>query len=382
MPLTFYVSNGPYIVGDSGLRYWWRVQSAPYADIKRKRPSSAEAILRNPTPWMRHQRHTNVGVAIDNGKVISPTIFVGESASSDYPFSASAALERRIRSKLLTKIKGEKWNANVFAAELAKTQSYFRSALERVVNATLALLRGRKQLLKRLARQGKRYLKKTRRRVVVKDVSGELSKLWMEWRYAVCPVVYDVEDMLKALYAESVKPDIRRAASGDDEDFASYRHDKYSRYTVTSSTSGTARGRMVANFRVNKNAEAFKRLGLINLTSVLWEVTPLSFVVDWFIPVGEMLGHLDALAGVDVLSVTYALTVESKRSQAGFGYSYKQFDSVYTFAQGPQDSVSKTYNRQITKLDLPKYDLRASLSGKRLLDACALSRLIIFKASR
>lgn len=108
----------------------------------------------------------------------------------------------------------------------------------------------------------------------------------------------------------------------------------------------------------------------------------MSFVVDWFIPVGEMLGHLDALAGVDVLSVTYALTVESRRSQAGFGYSYKQFDSTYTFSQGPQDSDSRTYSRQITKLDLPKYDLRASLSGKRLLDACALSRLIIFKASR
>lgn len=45
-------------------------------------------------------------------------------------------------------------------------------------------------------------------------------------------------------------------------------------------------------------------LGLLNPPSLLWETRPLSFVLDWFIPIGPWLQSMTADAGWDFLSGT------------------------------------------------------------------------------
>jgi hypothetical protein len=50
----------------------------------------------------------------------------------------------------------------------------------------------------------------------------------------------------------------------------------------------------------NPNAFLAQRLGLTNLPSVLWELVPWSFVVDWWVNVGGFIASLDDLLGVTV----------------------------------------------------------------------------------
>jgi len=45
-------------------------------------------------------------------------------------------------------------------------------------------------------------------------------------------------------------------------------------------------------------------VGVTNPAVLAWELLPYSFVVDWFLPVGEYLAQFDALAGWDILGFT------------------------------------------------------------------------------
>jgi hypothetical protein len=57
---------------------------------------------------------------------------------------------------------------------------------------------------------------------------------------------------------------------------------------------------------------SMNQLGLLNPLSLAWELTPWSFVVDWFLPIGSTLGALSASAGLTfVAGDTSARTSES-----------------------------------------------------------------------
>lgn len=58
-------------------------------------------------------------------------------------------------------------------------------------------------------------------------------------------------------------------------------------------------------------AEASK-LGLLNPLEIAWELTPWSFVVDWFLPVGNVLGALSATSGCSFKSGTLTRVLEQQ----------------------------------------------------------------------
>lgn len=72
-------------------------------------------------------------------------------------------------------------------------------------------------------------------------------------------------------------------------------------------------------------------LGLINPVSIAWELVPLSFVYDWFIPIGEFLSNATAYKGLEF--VTGYRTFFSKGSVAQEDTGYK--DSTYKYGTNP-----------------------------------------------
>ena len=60
----------------------------------------------------------------------------------------------------------------------------------------------------------------------------------------------------------------------------------------------------------NPAAQSLRSYGLINPLEIAWEVLPWSFVVDWFLPVGQYIQNLSATAGLEFLTATksYKLT--------------------------------------------------------------------------
>lgn len=51
----------------------------------------------------------------------------------------------------------------------------------------------------------------------------------------------------------------------------------------------------------NAALASLSKLGLANPAEVVWELVPFSFVLDWFLPVGDWLSTLDAAVGYEFL---------------------------------------------------------------------------------
>jgi len=65
------------------------------------------------------------------------------------------------------------------------------------------------------------------------------------------------------------------------------------------SVSGSVRYAVGVKFSVTNTAlKAMSETGISNPLLLAWELVPYSFVVDWFLPVGNYLGTLDATLGV------------------------------------------------------------------------------------
>jgi hypothetical protein len=87
-------------------------------------------------------------------------------------------------------------------------------------------------------------------------------------------------------------------------------------FSTTSSSFPTSKSDKRLNYRVgyrvsgyvkvsNPNVALAAQLGLINPVSVAWQLVPFSFVVDWFVNLGELLSAYDGLLGCITLDPYY-----------------------------------------------------------------------------
>lgn len=177
-----------------------------------------------------------------------------------------------------------------------------------------------------------RHLKKMQIRHLRKDLSlKELENWYMEARYSIRPLYYDVTGVVNALNAKLQKSRQTfrsRSTLMDDELVAS------DELTVACSpqpwvpasfkwkreTRRTARG----SAGVLTNIEDLNTLniwGMDKIASSVWELVPFSFIVDWFVNVGDVIGSFEPTFGLKALASW--VTIEDIVTQTGFmsGYS-------------------------------------------------------------
>ena len=71
----------------------------------------------------------------------------------------------------------------------------------------------------------------------------------------------------------------------------------------------------------NPNTLMWSQMGLVNPLMIAWEVVPFSFVVDWFVNVGEYLSHFTDFTGMSIsnISVTYTRKLSGELWYSGTG---------------------------------------------------------------
>lgn len=297
-------------------------------------------------------------------------------APIDFDGATYQAARKALVTKLRAKVKGEVWSLGTFLAELPETMSYFEDTLNTLVRTYRAVKRGDMREVRRM-----RKLRVTKRPPVSqKSLQVKVSGKWLEWRYAISPLMHDFDGALKALYDRSnvVRPALKRVVVGST---SLYQEDGIYAYAgnvpLRSVKTGRGRIRIGLYYSVTPNVQAFKRLGLLNPVATLWEVVPLSFVLDWFIPVGTYLASLDAMAGVSVWTSWESLQANTEYTYLSGAYSYvhptEPVWSVTTYSQAT--ASNRYYTRSVSPslaMSLPTFTL--SLSANRILDALSLSR--------
>jgi hypothetical protein len=218
----------------------------------------------------------------------------------------------------------------------------------------------------------------------------EASNLWLEYRYGISPIVFDMIDTLKAVYAadlrnELTKQDIltSRGRSGEEEDVQialsavagglSYTGTRYASYSYDIRT--------YVHYRWSAPDGILRRLndfGLFDVPKAIWEICPFSFIADWFIPIGEWLGALTPKIGVEILDVGHSARTDCVAYQTLTGFPSPTVGGrTYTPAAplGSSDQVTFSSKVRETYLGIPYFPpIDVKLGIKRMVDVAALFR--------
>lgn len=181
----------------------------------------------------------------------------------------------------------------IMAAESKETVQYLVTVFSRL-RRLLELCRDPKTLKDVATRTYRRYKKRIDK---VGWTAKQLAEAYLEVRYAIRPLLYDIQDTYDYLSGTNQKPKQNRftyrkqhAGSSSYQNVVSRGADgsvtEFS-YTLESS----ARAGVLAERRLSDSAAS--RFGFLNLANVAWEKVRYSFILDWIVNMSGLLYRLN-----------------------------------------------------------------------------------------
>nr|URG15949.1 MAG: maturation protein [Leviviridae sp.] len=197
----------------------------------------------------------------------------------------SGSDELKLLGKLANLIRGHDFNAGVFAGTGAQTARSIGSAAFQIAQGLRSLKRGDglSDILGALRsdRNGRIPPQKT-----LGDAKKNLSQRWLEASYGWSPLLSDAYAAGEALAHHVV------GARKMQFTVTSGKTSTADAQDAISTTKSTCRKSVRFHYEaksINELPSQWDNLGLTNPGSVIWELTPWSFVIDWFLPVGQFI---------------------------------------------------------------------------------------------
>lgn len=235
-------------------------------------------------------------------------------------------------------------------------------------------------LLRRFVRMGK-ALRKWDVNYIRRSVSArKLSDLWMEGRYFIRPLMYDLGDCIKAFKKSRVfyphRQTFRSGRSASAENiqdgviYATY--PGWYEYVgrKTSTTIVSVRSGVLAALDAISEASIW---GLDQPFDALWELVPFSFVVDWFFNVAKTIASWSPRFGIRTLTswVTVDTTVSQGIFHTGFHMLSPPVNVYENAASGSGAFVLKVAHTRVrtpnpSRPILPTFEVH--LDAAKLLD--------------
>jgi hypothetical protein len=297
----------------------------------------------------------------DNYPTTTPkhTIAVGPSSAAtalggpDASFSSNDQL--RLLNKLADKVKGHNFNLAVNVAQGNQVVSMVTSNLVKLAKSMRALKHGDFATAARQlgARPRTSQLKTT-------DVSGR----WLELQYGWLPMLGDTYEAAKAYEAITSGPRSKMYVASI---AAVAKEQKVLTGPLSYSYKNKVKRRII--FDQYEAMSAKRQLGLEDPYSVIWEIIPYSFVVDWFVPIGS---YLDAMNAIPALNGRFLTTTTTTREGMFIEDAGIEQYSLSTIPS--RDAKLITVLRQpSTAINPPLPSFSQGLSGKRIWNAIALA---------
>lgn len=206
-------------------------------------------------------------------------------------------LENEVEIRLLKKVRDARIDLGVALGEYRETAAFAQQAMIRTVKALRLARKGRASAAL-AALTGKRNPR-------LKDVVDVAADLWLTLSYAVRPLVSDVYsacDVLSRGLNNQNDPNRRfYVRSGVQREVTHSLHVDDNGNTFDVHLYGEVQSNGKFEFVIDDPfLYTLEQVGMVNPALVGWELVPFSFVVDWFIPVGEFLTNVMPPQGVSL----------------------------------------------------------------------------------
>lgn len=242
-----------------------------------------------------------------------------------------ADLHDEVITKALNKLREEKagWGANVLQAE---------QTAEMVASSSLAVLEAY-----RAARKGNFGAVERALGITGPNKRKRLSNTWLQYIYGWLPLMSDIHDGVKTLQ-RIIRDEHAYKSVGS-------KATREFNFTIDSGSStdqwrGKVKVKCGLKIRASSSfLDAADSLGILNPLEVAWDVVPYSFVLDWFIPVGNTLSALSAGLGLDFVDGYVSTLVDISKTSRMYNVKSLWDSRFEVLDQGELEVVKREFTR-------------------------------------
>lgn len=224
----------------------------------------------------------------------------------------SSALVSRASMLAVKQAEGVRVSAPVFIAELNKTSAMVATAASTIVRTYLAVKHGQfDEALRGLNLIVKKPQIVTWRREYGINPKRASANAWLQMQYGWVPLMSEVRNAVHVLGDMATSPPNRRVtfrgSARDTVRVTNPGQTLFRRESGAYEVIGTREQTFAMSARCTWTAEANQadipaKLGLLNPAEVAWELLPLSFVADWFLPIGDYLSAFSTVSSYNSVS--------------------------------------------------------------------------------
>lgn len=218
--------------------------------------------------------------------------------------TADYNLRMLARSRAIAKVRQNEIELSVTLAESKKTISHLAQTAKQLFDVYRAMKRGDFKTVWRLIgtpdlRDNKKSMRK--KFYSLKDPAGR----WLEFQYAWRPLLNDVNGAIAlALTEKRANVSFRVTGSATSDWTHSVSAKPGDRDWFTHNAAGKKVCKTVLHYAVTDPALVFLGQSGVNPLLAIWEIVPWSFVVDWFLGIGDALEAMDVSIGKEFISGT------------------------------------------------------------------------------
>lgn len=259
-----------------------------YDEAVGSRVSSSDATFTytNANNWRKQYRRSSWAVR---------TIF-----SPFNPQTINLVNREGVVSLLNSKLKGAEWSAPVFAGEARETGQMVLALARNMATAYTQLRKGNfagfSRTLGLTESKKLRVARRSYERQYFRDPTKASANALLQTQYGWIPLFSDVYDAARAVaerVTSSPSNDPIRTSAKLVGQSSVKRVAPASGYGNVQIVDTLTHIRRFVVYHYPTALDAWGSFGLLNPLSVIWELMPLSFVVDWTLPLGNYLEHLD-----------------------------------------------------------------------------------------
>lgn len=269
--------------------------------------------------------------------------------TADLPDVIDSNLELKVLSKLTDDVRMHGFNAGIVLAELHQTTGLILTTLSGLKGIIQGAKAGNIAMVTRAfaaMTSGKKLGTVANSAVKARDISGTILATYYGW----FPLISDIYEAMRLMSNRASEPRFmlfRHGINGPLEKRTFVNPGVYGLNDPANKVLWQGHGRLSYVVEFYEVLSLARSLGLYNPALVLWEKTPWSFVVDWFIPISSYLDNLGVLPSLDCRYMRSELRVANYHSWSGHAWYERGYTATGGSITGQNAKFTRTLGHQL-----------------------------------